>query len=239
MRISELFHSIQGEGIHQGVPMIFVRTQGCNLAEAYGGCRWCDTLYAQSSWGGEEWSIEAIWGELSRYPSKKVCLTGGEPLAQPDMGELLTVLKGREYWLEVETNGSISVRDYLACGDCWVVDVKGPSSGMEAHNCLDNLRLLRECDQVKFVVEDWADIEYAEAVVKDHPTKAAVLLSPVYGDSHWLRQVAEYVRGSPWARLSVQLHKLVWSNDSYEGSGLALRRVGLSHSSGYGQEPRL
>ena len=239
MRISELFQGIQGEGIHQGVPMTFVRSQGCNLAEAYGGCQWCDTPYAQSSWEGEEWSIEGISGELSRYRNRRVCLTGGEPLGQRDFGELLRVLKGRGYWLEVETNGSISISDHVAHGDCWVVDVKCPSSGMEAHNYLDNLGLVRECDQVKFVVGSWADIEYAEATVRDHSTKATVLLSPVYGDLHWLRQVVEYVRQSQWARLSIQLHKLVWSDDSYESSGLALRRVGLSHSRGYGQEPRV
>ena len=230
MKISELFHGIQGEGIHQGTPMTFVRTQGCNLAEVYGGCRWCDTPYAQSPEGGEEWPVEAILRELSRYLNKKVCLTGGEPFTQPDFGELLVALGRQGYWLEVETNGSISISDYLAYGDCWIVDVKCPSSGMEAHNCLDNLRLLKECDQVKFVVGSWADIDYAEVVVGNHPTKATVLLSPVHGDSQWLQQVAEYVGGSPWARLSAQLHKLVWNDDGYEGSGVALRRIGLSHS---------
>ncbi len=89
MRISEIFYSIQGEGIYQGRPMIFIRTQGCNLAKEYGGCVWCDTRYAQSYTPGEERSIPAILSHLAKYPSRRICLTGGEPLSQPQIGDLM------------------------------------------------------------------------------------------------------------------------------------------------------
>jgi 7-carboxy-7-deazaguanine synthase len=210
MRISEIFYSLQGEGIHQGLPMVFVRTQGCNLAEGYGGCRWCDTAYAQESIGGEELSIEAVVREVSKYRCPKVCITGGEPLWQPELGELMRTLGERGYWLEVETSGSLSVADHLARADCWVVDVKCPASGMAAHNCLDNLSLLREVDQVKFVVHDDTDVDFAQSIVRDYPTDATILLSPVYGDASWLVRVAEHVKGIPQARLSFQLHKSLW-----------------------------
>lgn len=231
MRISEIFYSIQGEGIYQGLPMVFLRTQGCNLAEEHGGCRWCDTGYAQTTALGEEWSIEAIISQLAQYPNKRVCITGGEPLYQLEIGELIYPLKTEGYWLEVETNGSIPIGEYLECVDSWVVDVKCPSSGMESYNRFENLQILRECDQVKFVLADRADVEYAELILRSHPTRAHLLFSPAYGDMGWLQEVAEYVKGIPQVRLSVQIHKFVWGEDRREGSDFVVRRSGLGHCS--------
>jgi 7-carboxy-7-deazaguanine synthase len=236
MRISHIFLSIQGEGIFSGVPMIFLRTQGCNLAEDYGGCRWCDTRYAQDTEGGEEGTVEEITDALSQYPSKRVCITGGEPLWQPEIGALLATLKGRGYWVEAETNGSIPIADHLSHADSWVVDVKCPSSGMEKYTCLANLAVLRESDQVKFVVQEPGDIIYAEQMIGTLSTRAAILFSPVHGDPEWLRAVAEHVKRCPEARLSVQLHKFIWGDDRHEGSSPALRRTGLSHGGRCGQE---
>jgi len=216
MRISEIFHSIQGEGIYQGLPMIFIRTQGCNLAEDYGGCSWCDTRYAWSCTDGEECSIPSIVSRLAAYPCRNICLTGGEPLSQPHISDLMQALKEQGYWLENETNGSIPLREYLAHVDSWVMDVKCPSSGMEGHNHLPNLAILRKEDQVKFVVKDRPDVEYAKLILKAHPTRAKILFSPVYGDLGWLREVVGHVKVIPGARLSLQIHKFIWGEGAEE-----------------------
>ncbi|MDY6833186.1 MAG: 7-carboxy-7-deazaguanine synthase QueE [Chloroflexota bacterium] len=232
MRMSELFYSIQGEGIYQGLPTVFLRTQGCNLAVIHGGCVWCDTKYAQSNHGGEDWTHSAIINKLADYPCNRVCLTGGEPLDQCDSLILGKHLKNIGYTLDIETNGSVLIGDNASIADCWIMDIKCPSSGMQSHNCLDNLKLLRECDQVKFVVADVGDIEYAQSVMDSHPTKAQILYSPVYEDSLlWLQELAEHVKKIPRARLSLQLHKFIWGQSRYEGSDITIWRTGFSHDS--------
>lgn len=210
MRISEIFYSIQGEGIHQGVPMIFIRTQGCNLWHDYGGCRWCDTLYAQDPSGGEERTIADVLHRARHFPAQRVCLTGGEPVASPECAGLLATLRGTGYWTEVETNGSLPLDGLLHQADCWVMDVKCPSSGMQDHNHLANLALLRQADQVKLVVRDDADVEFAKRALAPHPTRAAIVFSPVSGEPGWSARLAEHVKSMPHARLSLQLHKYIW-----------------------------
>lgn len=210
MRISEIFYSIQGEGIHQGVPMIFIRIQGCNLWHDHGGCRWCDTLYAQDRTGGEECTIAGVLARLRRFPAQKVCLTGGEPVASPDCPCLLKALSEAGYWSEVETNGSLPLDSILHLADCWVVDVKCPSSGMQDYNCLANLALLRQADQVKLVVRDETDVEFARVTLSLHPTRAVIVFSPVSGEPGWPARLAEHVKSMPEARLSLQLHKYIW-----------------------------
>jgi 7-carboxy-7-deazaguanine synthase len=208
MKISEIFYSLQGEGVYAGLPMIFIRTQGCNLAELYGGCVWCDTRYAQYSHQGEERSIAEILEEVEKYPALWVCLTGGEPLYQAEaVGELLSALKERGYRVEVETNGSLPLPS-LEGADCWVVDVKCPSSGMAGYTCWSVLTALRPQDQVKFVIQDRRDFDYSLEVLRHHPLKAQVVFSPVWGSSP--QQLARWVKEVPQARLSLQLHKLLW-----------------------------
>lgn len=216
--------------------MVFVRTQGCNLWDTHGGCQWCDTMYAQDSSQGQEWSVEAIADRLSRYPSKRLCLTGGEPLCQPEIGNLLMILRERGYWIEMETNGSMSIKKLLAHVDSWIVDVKCPSSGMMSHNYLDNLRILRQRDQVKFVVMDESDIKYAQLILRERPTKAAILFSSVSGDPSWLQELVAHVKRMPQARLSLQIHKFIWGDSRYECSDYTLRRTGFGHGRGSGQK---
>jgi len=235
MRMSEIFYSIQGEGIYQGLPTIFLRTQGCNLAVAYGGCAWCDTTYAQAFHGGEDWAINAIIDQLAHFPCKRICLTGGEPLDQPDSLILGKHLRTLDYTLDIETNGSVLIGESISLADCWVMDVKCPSSGMQPYNCLDNLRLLRECDQVKFVVANVSDIEYAKSILEAYPTKAQVLYGPVYDNClFWLRELSEHVKKIPRARLSLQLHKFIWGQSRYEGSDIAIWRTGFGHGGSCG-----
>ena len=213
IKVSEIFYSIQGEGVHQGQPMIFVRLQGCNLAQQHGGCTWCDTQYAQSYNSGEDYPIESIVKKALSYPSKKVCLTGGEPLLQPSVASLITALKTQGFWLEVETNGSLPIEGYLDLIDCWSVDVKCPSSAMFLHNYLQNLAILRQCDQVKFVVSDNEDIGFSDRIIKCHPTLATILYSPVHGNEAWTQRIADHVKDNPGTRLSLQIHKFIWSEE--------------------------
>jgi len=206
LRICEIFHSIQGEGLDTGLPTVFVRSVGCNLR-----CAWCDTKYAYG--GGSEWGLERIEKRVASYKCPRVCLTGGEPLLQPDAPELISLLLGKGYFVSVETNGSLPVKDILALdpgGRLRIsLDIKCPSSKMDEKMELGNLAVLRQTDQVKFVLRDMKDYEHAKAVLKGHPTRASAIFQPVWGRR--ADRFAEAVlRDGLDVRVMVQLHKLLW-----------------------------
>ena len=206
MKVCEIFASIQGEGLDIGLPTVFVRSVGCNLR-----CAWCDTKYAYE--GGAEWSLDSIETRIATYKLWRVCLTGGEPLLQKDAPELVQRLLKAGYEVSVETNGSLPVGSLVAldrAGKLRVsLDIKCPSSKMQKKMHLENLAALREKDQVKFVVRDMKDYAHARAVLKDHPTKAAVVFQPVWGRSG--ARIAEAVlKDGLDARVLVQLHKVLW-----------------------------
>ncbi len=206
MRISEIFYSLQGEGLYSGLPMTFIRLQGCPFR-----CRWCDSEYTWNPKGGDELSLETVLAKVRDYPTKHVCITGGEPLAQPrDFLALTRALHERGYWQEVETSGGYAL-PMQAPVDSWVLDIKCPGSGMEAINKYTELARLRDQDQVKFVVATRADFDFAREVLAKHETKAAVLFSPVFGETN-TTEIAEWLKeaGLPNARLSLQLHKVLW-----------------------------
>jgi len=199
MKVSEVFRSVQGEGVRQGRPCTFIRFAGCNLR-----CSWCDTPHALS--GGVEMDEEKIASRVRELGGTYLCITGGEPLLQGrPLLSLLRSLHAGGYLIDIETNGTIdfsSFQDYA--GIC--MDVKCPSSGVESD--LSLLPRIRREASVKFVVRDLADCEYAAGVLDGHPVEGEVFFSPVEGSD--ARAVARFlIEEDLPARLQLQLHKLL------------------------------
>ena len=204
MRICEIFHSIQGEGLMMGVPTTFVRTVGCNLR-----CEWCDTQYSMD--GGEEMSLDAIMDRIGDV--KHVCVTGGEPMLQPEMPELLGRLISAGKQVVLETNGSVDLSQ-VPKGPLMLVsmDIKCPSSGMTDRMLYSNLSLLSRKDQLKFIVRDDEDFDFALEVLKMYPVDTNVIFGPV-GGTVKLEWLVERVLGSGVdARVLPQLHKIIWGD---------------------------
>lgn len=199
MRISEIFLSLQGEGIYQGKASIFIRLAGCNLA-----CTWCDTRYACES--GEEMTTEQVLERVSAEDCSLVCITGGEPLLQQEhLLPLLEALGERGYITGIETNGTI---DFGLSGEYASIcmDVKCPSSGEESDlSLLDKIRIT---DSVKFVVKDSEDCAYAESVIRDHPIKGTIFFSPVFGSEYATLASFVLARHLP-VTFQMQLHKII------------------------------
>lgn len=204
MKLNEIFLSIQGEGLEQGLPTIFIRLTGCNLR-----CSYCDTKYAYEE--GEEKSVNEILEEVKKHPYKRVCLTGGESLFQEGVKELITRLKEEGYSLVVETNGSIDISKFPS-SISYSLDVKLPSSGMYKKMFFKNLEMLRKDDLVKFVIGSEEDYEVTKQVIKDHDliVKTNVLLQPVF-DKIEPKKIIEWVlRDRLDVKIGLQIHKYVW-----------------------------
>ncbi|RMD78485.1 MAG: 7-carboxy-7-deazaguanine synthase QueE [Gammaproteobacteria bacterium] len=207
LRVTEIFASLQGEGLATGRPTTFVRLTGCPLR-----CRWCDTAYAFH--GGRWMGLEEVLEEVAARGLPEVTVTGGEPLAQRDCRALLRALCDRGYRVSLETSGALD----LAGVDPRVVkvmDLKAPGSAEEGRNRLANLALLRHPDQLKLVLADRADYEWAKALLERHrpQERCEVLLSPVHGELE-PRELAEWMLADRLpARLQIQLHKLLWGNE--------------------------
>ncbi|HEY3350383.1 MAG TPA: radical SAM protein [Thermoanaerobaculia bacterium] len=207
--VTEIFRSLQGESSFAGLPCTFVRLTGCALR-----CTWCDSAYAFS--GGTEMTEGEVLSEVDRLGAPLVELTGGEPLEQEGFYALASALCDRGYTVLVETGGHVPV-GRVDARVIKIVDVKCPGSGMESRNDLGNLALLGPRDEVKFVVADREDFEWAEALVEKHrldETKA-VLISPVFEgkESRIAPEVAEWVRDSKRRlRLNLQVHKVLWGD---------------------------
>lgn len=205
MRITEIFLSIQGESSRAGRPCVFVRTTGCNLR-----CVWCDTDYA--FYGGRELSVAEVIQEVERIGRgcRLVELTGGEPLLQNDIGELARALLDRGYTVLCETSGSLDI-DRVPRDVVRIMDIKCPGSGEVEANLWENLERLGPRDELKFVIRDRDDYEWALSVIEAHGLEdREVLFSPVWGELS-LRQLAEWMlEDNAPARLQTQLHKHVW-----------------------------
>ena len=205
LRVTEIFHSIQGESTHAGRPCVFVRLAGCNLR-----CTWCDSEYTFT--GGEKMSFDEIFAKLDEFGCPLVEVTGGEPLAQRNAFPFITELCGRGYEVLVETGGYLSTENIDPRASV-ILDVKCPASGEAERNHWQNLeRLRREKDEVKFVVADLADWDFARGVIERYSltTRAKeVLVSPVHGIE--LPEIADAVsRSGLPIRLNLQLHKYIW-----------------------------
>jgi 7-carboxy-7-deazaguanine synthase len=203
MRVSELFRSIQGEGTRAGRPCAFVRFTGCDLR-----CTWCDTAHAFH--GGVERSRQEILAELDAMPLRLVCLTGGEPLLQPELPALCADLLASGWEVTVETHGQLDA-GALPAAVVRIFDVKPPGSGEETRD-FGYLDRLRPADEVKFVVASPADFAWSAEVVKRHrlAERSTVLFSPVVPAVEPKALVEWLLASGLEARLSLQLHKLIW-----------------------------
>lgn len=206
MRITEIFHSIQGESSFAGRPCVFVRTTGCNLR-----CTWCDTEY--SFHGGRDMEVDEIVSEVRRLgpACRLVELTGGEPLLQKEIGELASALLSGGYTVLCETSGSVPV-DRVPADVVKIVDFKCPASGETEANLWSNLELLDPSrDELKFVIADRTDYEWARAQLEERNlARFIVHFSPEF-EAMDRRALAEWILadGLP-VRLQLQLHKFVW-----------------------------
>jgi 7-carboxy-7-deazaguanine synthase len=206
LRLTEIFLSLQGESRSVGWPTVFVRLTGCPLR-----CGYCDTAYAFH--GGEWWDMDAILAEVARHGVRHVCVTGGEPLAQKRCLALLARLCDAGYEVSLETSGAIDVGP-VDPRVVRVVDLKTPGSGEMARNLLSNIPLLGARDQVKFVVCDRADYEWARGMLAEHALDARceVLFSPSFGQVD-ARQLADWILEDRLpVRFQVQLHKQLWGD---------------------------
>lgn len=207
--VTEIFRSIQGESSFAGLPCAFVRFTGCALR-----CVWCDSAYAFS--GGNTRTLDDVLAEVSSLGVPLVELTGGEPLEQEGVHPLAAALCDRGYTVLLETGGHIPL-DRVDPRVVKILDVKCPGSGMQSRNELENLKLLGPKDEVKFVVADRRDFDWAIALVEAHglDENHTVLISPVFegGSSPVAAEVAEWVRDSRRKlRLNLQVHKLLWGD---------------------------
>jgi 7-carboxy-7-deazaguanine synthase len=205
MRIIEVFHSVQGEGPFTGYRTSFVRTARCNLR-----CAWCDTPYSFGP--GHERTIASLVREVAGHRTHHVCLTGGEPLLQSESVALVRAFSGRGWTTVIETGGSLDVTPFLSISNVVLsVDVKCPSSRMEAKNRWANLPLLRASDVLKFVIADRKDYLYARRVLRGYRGPAAIVFQPVWGTD--AGKLADWVLADRLdVRVLLQEHKVLWGD---------------------------
>lgn len=206
LRITEIFYSLQGETRTMGIPTVFIRLTGCPLR-----CGYCDTTYAFQ--GGQWMTLEEILVAVQKHDTRYITVTGGEPLAQKDCACLLTLLCDQGYTVSLETSGAISIKN-IDHRVSRVMDLKTPGSGESDKNLYENIEYLTENDQLKFVICDRRDYEWA--VGKLHEYKLAqrceVLFSPAYQQLP-LDDLANWVLSDELpVRVQIQLHKLIWGD---------------------------
>jgi 7-carboxy-7-deazaguanine synthase len=206
LKITEIFHSLQGEALQAGLPTVFIRLTGCPLR-----CTYCDSEYA--FYGGEWMHFDDILGEVRRHDTPYVCVTGGEPLAQKRCSELLTLLCDEGFKVSLETSGAVDIglADRRVSR---VMDLKTPDSGEESKNLWSNLQELTPNDQVKFVICSRTDYEWARAQLAERNlgARCEVLFSPAWGQVEF-KDLAEWILEDRLpVRFQLQLHKLLWGD---------------------------
>lgn len=207
LRLTEIFFSLQGETSRSGLPTVFIRLSGCPLR-----CTWCDTTYSFT--GGETWALADILDKVAEYGTSYVTVTGGEPLAQKNCLALLGALCNAGYDVSLETSGAMDVAE-VDPRVSRIVDIKPPGSGEVDKNLWENLGLLTREDEIKFVLVDQEDYEWALAVMArdDFPKDVPVLFSPVHGQLAALELAGWLLKDRVQARLQVQLHKILWGEE--------------------------
>ncbi|HLO63099.1 MAG TPA: 7-carboxy-7-deazaguanine synthase QueE [Azonexus sp.] len=206
LRITEVFYSLQGEASRAGLPTVFVRLTGCPLR-----CTWCDTTYSFT--GGEAATVESVLAEVAKYPTRQVCVTGGEPLSQKDCLPLLTALCDAGYDVSLETSGALDVAG-VDPRVSRIMDLKAPDSGELARNLWENLALLNRRDEIKIVIASRSDYEWARDVLRERQLDriCPVLFSPAQGLIE-PQSLAEWIlKDGLNVRFQLQLHKLLWGN---------------------------
>jgi len=203
MKINEIFYSIQGEGKYTGLPSIFIRTTGCNLR-----CSYCDTKYAYEE--GEEIGIDQIKKKIRKYKCKNICLTGGEPLIQKETQNLIDELIKEGYFITIETNGSIDIKPFAKNKKIMIsLDIKCPSSKMNNKMIFENIKILKEKDQLKFVISNKTDYEYAKKIVIKYQPQCVTFFQPVWG-SNVDNLVKWILKDNLDVNIGLQIHKIIW-----------------------------
>lgn len=210
LRVTEIFHSIQGESTHAGRPCTFVRLTGCPMR-----CVWCDSEYTFT--GGEHISVEEVLSQVRALGCNLVEVTGGEPLAQKEALLLINRLCDANYEVLVETGGYVSTEGLDERAKV-ILDVKCPGSGEDSRNHWNNLELIRaDKDEVKFVIANKGDWEFARDIIERFELEKrakAILISPVWGAAD-LKEVAHWITSSGLnVRLQLQMHKYIWGAEA-------------------------
>jgi len=205
MDISEIFYSIQGEGNWTGLPNIFIRSAGCNLR-----CSFCDTKYAYNP--NQEMPISKIVKFINRYNCKYITITGGEPLIQKDIYSLIDVLLNKGYEICLETNGSIEIDNLIDKESLMIsLDIKCPSSNMNEKMNFNNLKKIGFNDQLKFIICDKTDYNYAKNILKKYNIKSSIYFQPVEGFN--IQKIAQWILNDCLnVKLGLQIHKIIWGN---------------------------
>jgi 7-carboxy-7-deazaguanine synthase len=204
IKINEIFYSLQGESSLIGIPTVFIRLTGCPMR-----CSYCDTAYAFHS--GKNLSIDSILNKVNAFKTKFVTVTGGEPLAQKGCWDLLKVLCDQEYSVSLETGGAIDISEVDERVKI-ILDVKTPNSGESENNLWENLQLIKEKDEIKFVISDLEDYEWSKALMirEDLTAKASIIFSPVHRKLQ-PKTLGEWIlKDHLPVRFQVQLHKIIW-----------------------------
>jgi 7-carboxy-7-deazaguanine synthase len=206
LRVNEIFHSLQGEADAVGYPTVFVRLTGCPLR-----CRYCDTEYAFHA--GEWFDIESIVEKVCTFGAQHVCVTGGEPLAQPNCLKLLARLCDYGFQVSLETSGALDIAA-VDSRVSRVVDVKTPGSNEAARNRIENFELLTPKDQLKFVICSRQDYDWSKAFLQEHglPEQCRILFSPSYNEVS-PTALADWILSDRLpVRFQLQLHKVLWGD---------------------------
>lgn len=206
LRITEIFYSLQGESTTMGLPTIFIRLTGCPLR-----CTYCDTTYAFQ--GGKRLTLNEIFQKMSAWNCKQVCITGGEPLAQPSCIDLMTELCDQGYAVSLETSGAISL-EKVDPRVMIIMDLKTPDSGELEKNLLSNLDHLKTTDQVKFVICSERDYQWAceQLLALQLPQRAHILFSPSWHQLNPTDLANWIIRDQLPVRFQLQLHKILWND---------------------------
>lgn len=206
MKVHEIFKSIEGEGIRTGYPVTFIRLYGCNLR-----CSYCDTQYSCTGGDYTEMTMKEILNSVADLKVKRITITGGEPLIHMSIGYLVDTLIARGYEVNIETNGSVDIYNYLTTSAIITMDYKAPSSGMEHMMSLYNLKQLRKQDVLKFVVGDLNDLNKMYQILYDYDPQCNIFVSPIFGKIEAV-DIVEFLlkNGLKHVRVQLQLHKIIW-----------------------------
>lgn len=210
LNISEIFYSIQGEGTNSGLPCVFVRLAGCNL-----DCSWCDTKYARSCDEATVMTFDEILNNIKYFKCNFVEITGGEPLAQPQVADLINNLLANNYIVAIETNGSISIAN-LPKNMIKIIDIKCPSSSMSSKNLYSNFGYITEKDEIKFVVSNEEDFFWADEIINNYNLLSKtknILFSPVSNSIEYKKLADLILKTNSNYRMQLQLHKIIWGDD--------------------------